>query len=110
MSLSFGLSLAERGLVPTSPVRQGTRRPLRQRLRDLRQAGSWDEFMAAVMDLFCDTYGRDASRWYHRWHIFFLACEELFGFGGSLIARTLPGGRPPRLTTGLRPRARYEGQ
>ena len=28
-------------------------------------------------------YGADAGRWYHRWRLFFLACEELFGFRGG---------------------------
>lgn len=46
MSLSVGLSLAERGLVPTALIRSGIRRLLRQRLRDLHQAGSQDEFLA----------------------------------------------------------------
>ena len=26
------------------------------------------------------TYGEDAARWQQRWRIFFMACEELFGF------------------------------
>ena len=26
------------------------------------------------------TYGDEASRWFHRWRLFFLACEELFGY------------------------------
>ena len=26
------------------------------------------------------TYGLDADRWFHRWRLFFLACEELFGY------------------------------
>lgn len=29
------------------------------------------------------TYGSQAPIWYHRWRIFFLACEELFGFRGG---------------------------
>ena len=29
---------------------------------------------------FRETYGRDAERWYQRWRLFFLACEELFGY------------------------------
>ena len=37
-----------------------------------------------VLDLFADTYGvGNAKMWYHRWRIFFLACAELFGFGGG---------------------------
>lgn len=31
-----------------------------------------------------DTYGRsDASRWHHRWRMFFMACEELFAANGG---------------------------
>jgi cyclopropane-fatty-acyl-phospholipid synthase len=26
------------------------------------------------------TYGQEARRWYHRWRLFFLACEELFSY------------------------------
>jgi cyclopropane-fatty-acyl-phospholipid synthase len=25
-------------------------------------------------------YGLDADRWFHRWRLFFLSCEELFGY------------------------------
>jgi len=28
-------------------------------------------------------YGAGATRWYHRWRLFFLACEELFGYAGG---------------------------
>jgi cyclopropane-fatty-acyl-phospholipid synthase len=38
---------------------------------------------SAVMDVLRATYGRDAHRWYHRWRIFFLACEELFNYRGG---------------------------
>jgi cyclopropane-fatty-acyl-phospholipid synthase len=35
----------------------------------------------AVLSLFAEVYGSDsAKQWYHRWRLFFLACEELFGF------------------------------
>jgi cyclopropane-fatty-acyl-phospholipid synthase len=38
----------------------------------------------AALRLFADVYGpTDANRWYHRWRLFFLACEELFGFRGG---------------------------
>ena len=33
-----------------------------------------------VLHVFKETYGDDASRWYHRWRLFFLACEELFDY------------------------------
>ncbi len=38
----------------------------------------------AVMPVLADTYGKDdASRWYMRWRIFFMACEELFRYRGG---------------------------
>ncbi len=36
-----------------------------------------------AMALFREVYGPDATRWYHRWRIFFLSCEELFGYSGG---------------------------
>jgi len=49
-----------------------------------RTARAWRENLEhrreAVMPILRDTYGRDAHRWYHRWRLFFLACEELFGY------------------------------
>lgn len=35
---------------------------------------------ARVMEVLRSTYGEDAGLWYHRWRLFFLACEELFGY------------------------------
>ncbi len=36
----------------------------------------------ALMPILAETYGaRDAARWFQRWRLFFMACEELFGFG-----------------------------
>lgn len=49
-----------------------------------RTARAWRENLeterAAVMPVLSRTYGPDAARWFHRWRLFFLACEELFGF------------------------------
>ncbi len=33
-----------------------------------------------IMDIFQSTYGKDASVWFQRWRMFFMACEELFAF------------------------------
>lgn len=34
-----------------------------------------------VLEIFKETYGADqATVWFHRWRIFFMACSELFGF------------------------------
>jgi cyclopropane-fatty-acyl-phospholipid synthase len=52
-----------------------------------RTARAWRENLEAreaeVMAVLRDTYGDDASRWFHRWRLFFLACEELFGYRGG---------------------------
>ena len=49
-----------------------------------RTARAWRENLEArrpaVMPVLERTYGADARRWYHRWRLFFLACEELFGY------------------------------
>ncbi|MHC4945220.1 MAG: SAM-dependent methyltransferase [Planctomycetota bacterium] len=50
-----------------------------------RTAAAWRENMdaarAEVMTLFEEIYGRgEARKWFGRWRIFFMACEELFGF------------------------------
>jgi cyclopropane-fatty-acyl-phospholipid synthase len=49
-----------------------------------RTARAWRDNLESRRDeivrLFRVTYGRDAARWYHRWRLFFLACEELFGY------------------------------
>lgn len=33
-----------------------------------------------IMPVLEATYGADAPIWFHRWRLFFLACEELFGY------------------------------
>jgi len=52
-----------------------------------RTARAWRENLetrrADVMPILRDTYGDEAARWYHRWRLFFLACEELFGYRGG---------------------------
>ncbi len=49
-----------------------------------RTADAWlelmDERRAAVMPALREAYGADASRWFHRWRMFFMACAELFGY------------------------------
>lgn len=49
-----------------------------------KTAQAWRELLEArkaqVMPVLRDTYGGEASRWFHRWRLFFLACEELFGY------------------------------
>mgnify|MGYP001819991171 CR=1 FL=1 len=40
-----------------------------------------DERKASVMPILESTYGsQEADRWFLRWRIFFLACEELFRY------------------------------
>jgi cyclopropane-fatty-acyl-phospholipid synthase len=52
-----------------------------------KTARAWRELLesrrAEVMPVLRQTYGDDASRWLHRWRLFFLACEELFGYRGG---------------------------
>ncbi len=37
-----------------------------------------------TLGIFRDVYGDATARvWYHRWRLFFLACAELFGYGGG---------------------------
>lgn len=52
-----------------------------------RTAAAWRENMeqrkSQIVEVFRGVYGEDAKMWYHRWRIFFLACEELFGYGGG---------------------------
>jgi cyclopropane-fatty-acyl-phospholipid synthase len=52
-----------------------------------RTAAAWREKIESnkdrVVAVFQDVYGSDAKKWYHRWRLFFLACEELFGYRGG---------------------------
>jgi hypothetical protein len=52
-----------------------------------RTAAAWRENLERHKDkalgVLSGIYGDDAGRWYHRWRIFFLACEELFGYGAG---------------------------
>lgn len=47
-------------------------------------ARAWRENLerrrSLVRPILRETYGDDADLWYHRWRLFFLACEELFGY------------------------------
>jgi cyclopropane-fatty-acyl-phospholipid synthase len=52
-----------------------------------RTARAWRENLerrkADVFPVLRAHYGGDATRWFHRWRLFFLACEELFGYDGG---------------------------
>ncbi len=53
-----------------------------------RTARSWRENLErrrdAVLPVLGAAYGAAAAeRWFHRWRLFFLACEELFGYRGG---------------------------
>lgn len=52
-----------------------------------KTAAAWRENLEAdkarVSNIFRKVYGSDAKKWYQRWRIFFLACEELFGYSGG---------------------------
>ena len=34
----------------------------------------------SILKMLGNTYGSEHSRWYQRWRLFFLACEEMFGY------------------------------
>lgn len=36
-----------------------------------------------VMDIFWEVYEGEAPVWFQRWRVFFMACAELFGYGGG---------------------------
>jgi len=50
-----------------------------------RTARLWRENLEAerphAMRVLRGTYGTEAARWFQRWRLFYLACEELFGYG-----------------------------
>lgn len=52
-----------------------------------RTAAAWRENMEnrrdEVLAVLRSHYGDGARLWYHRWRMFFLACEELFGYAGG---------------------------
>ncbi len=52
-----------------------------------RTAASWLARMDArpteVRRVLSAVYGNDVDRWVQRWRFFFMACEELFGYGGG---------------------------
>jgi len=53
-----------------------------------RTARAWRENLESrrdeTMNVMRETYGeRDAARWFQRWRLFFLGCEELFDFRGG---------------------------
>lgn len=52
-----------------------------------RTAAAWRENLEArrtdVMRVLRGHYGDSAGIWYHRWRLFLLACEELFGYDGG---------------------------
>ena len=50
-----------------------------------KTAAAWRELLDArkdrILPIFTETYGaEEAARWIQRWRIFFLSCEELFGY------------------------------
>jgi cyclopropane-fatty-acyl-phospholipid synthase len=42
-----------------------------------------DRHRAEVMPILRGGYGREATRWFHRWRLFFMACAELFAYRGG---------------------------
>ncbi len=52
-----------------------------------KTARAWLENMDAnkahILDIFADVYGSEAKKWFEYWRIFFMACEELFGWDGG---------------------------
>jgi cyclopropane-fatty-acyl-phospholipid synthase len=53
-----------------------------------KTANAWlarmDANRPAVLEALAGAYGAaEAQRWLHRWRMFFMACAELFGYGGG---------------------------
>lgn len=52
-----------------------------------RTLEAWLEIMdqnrGRLMPVFRETYGEEADRWFARWRMFFMACSELFRYGGG---------------------------
>jgi len=42
-----------------------------------------DQNRKAALQILSDGYGADASRWFRRWRLFFIACSELFAYRGG---------------------------
>ena len=69
-----------------------------------------DAHRQVLLPILESCYGREqAGRWWMRWRIFFMACEELFAFNGGrewwlAHYRFVPrGGRPATIGTGVTP-------
>lgn len=68
-----------------------------------RTARAWRERLElhreSVLPILAGAYDGDGERWYQRWRLFFLACEELFGYAGGrewLVAHYFFAPRPVR--------------
>ncbi|MDH3524200.1 MAG: cyclopropane-fatty-acyl-phospholipid synthase family protein [Acidobacteriota bacterium] len=80
------------GLMPSERLMEEFSGPLRlaerwrvngrhYRKTALAWLGNIDRNREEILAIFTATYGpADATRWFHRWRMFFLACAELFGF------------------------------
>ncbi len=42
-----------------------------------------DEKKEKIWPIFERTYGKDATQWWNRWRVFYMACAELFGYDGG---------------------------